>query len=93
MTIEYALREGFLDLRSAEMGENGERPFSLLIKKEAEGQFDAIETAFGVLIKNISTGESRLIDADLVGEFSAPMAVLENLDVYNALQAWNLGTA
>ena len=83
MTLEYALREGFIDLRRFPMREDGGRGFTALIHPGAG--FTAKETPLGLIFIDNKTGDSRLLDSDLLGEYAVEQEILININVPAAM--------
>lgn len=80
MTLDYALKEGFIELRRYPMDEMGARRFALIIGTNKE--FKGVETPDGVFITDLKGVEDALmIDADTIGKYSVEAEVALNIPI------------
>jgi hypothetical protein len=74
MTIDYALQEGFIDIRKFRT-DLGDKYFTLKLNSN---EFDAQETEMGLVVFHKASQECLLIDAEIIDRHTASNEVLSN---------------
>lgn len=76
MTFDYALKEGFLDLRKRDVPDCPDIHYTLFLQSE---EFRAMETMLGLVLIHKQSNEAHLVDTVMVNTYATDSKILNGV--------------